>query len=233
MVPPPPTSRRKKWALRLLVAAAVAVTLYLARAPLLRAVGGWLVVDDAPQAGDVVLLLDADRGFDRAADRYRAGLAPGVLVLETPPGRLQRLGVVPSRGETARRALAERDVPVMAVTVVECPGWGDWNRARALRTWLTDNPAARVAVLGDRLNSRRTRGIFRGILGDDLAGRVHWCALPDRRYDETNWWQNKTGLRACCNGYLGLAHGALYGENSRAADEWDPDQYEQLLPHQP
>jgi hypothetical protein len=68
------------------------------------------------------------------------------------------------------------------------------------------------------------------VLGSNLAGKVHWHAVPDRLYDETNWWQSKAGVRACVDGYIGLAHVLVYGEDLRGTRQWDPDQYEAMLP---
>jgi hypothetical protein len=194
--------------------------------------GSCLVVDEPAQPGDVILLLDADGGYEEAAQTYRAGLTRRVLMLETVPGRLQRMGIVETEAERKRKALVREEVPEDGVTVVACPGRGDWNRARGLRAWLTQNPDAGVVVLCDRMNSRRLRRIFRTILGVDIAVRVRWRAVPHRWYDESNWWNNKAGVTGCVNAYLGLAHVCLYGEN-QGEREWDPDQYEQTLPHQP
>jgi hypothetical protein len=234
MTTPPsrPAARLRKWAIRLAVAVVLLAALYACRQPLLRGVGGCLVVDEPAQPGDVVLLLDADGGYKEAAQAYGAGATPRVLLLETPPGRLQRLSILETEGERQRKALLREAVRDDAVTSVACPGRGDWNRARGLREWLMQNPNASVVVLSDRMNSRRLRRIFRTILGADLAGRVRWRAVPHRWYDETNWWTNKAGLSACVNGYLGLAHVCLYGEK-QGEREWDPDQFEQTLPHRP
>jgi hypothetical protein len=234
IVPPlRPLHRLKKWAVRLLVLASVALVLYFFRAPLLRTAGRALVVDEGMQPGDVLLLFGADRGAEQVAQSYREGSTQRVLVLEGPPGRLERLGVVDSAGTQARKALDRQGVPEAVLTVVTSPGPGAWNRARGLREWLEANPDARVALLCDRFNSRRLRLVFQRILGDELAGRVHWCAVPSRGFDETNWWQNNAGLRAGVNGYLRLAHVYFYGENPQGDQEWDPDQYEQTLPRQP
>jgi hypothetical protein len=228
-----PLHRLKKWALRLLVLASVAAVLYFFRAPLLRTAGGGLVVDEGMQPGDVALLFGADRGAEHVARWYREGSTQRVLVLEGPPGRLERLGIVDSAGEQARKALKRQSVPEGGLTIVASPGGGAWNRARGLRDWLEANPEARVALLCDRFNSRRLRFVFRRVLGDELAGRVHWCAVPSRGFDETNWWHNTAGRRACVDGYLRLAHVYFDGENQQGEQEWDPDQYEQTLAHQP
>ena len=222
----------RKWAIRLVVVVVVITALYLGRRPVLRGVGGCLVVDEPARPGDVVVLLDADGGYREAAKAYRGGFTKRVLLLETPPGRLQRLGILESDVEQKRKALGREEVPGDDVTVVSCAGRGDWNRARGLREWLTRHPDAGVVALCDRMNSRRLRHIYLAVLGADLANRVRWRGVPHRWYDESNWWTNKAGLAACVNDYLGLAHVCLFGENP-GEREWDPDQYEQTLRRQP
>jgi hypothetical protein len=223
----------KKWAWRLVVLVVVVAALYLCRRPLLGAFGSGLVVDEPAVPGDVLLLLDADAGSKQAADMYHAGLTRRVLLLETTPGRLERLGILETAAKRKRKALLREDVLADDVTVVTCLGRGDWNRARGLGEWLTQNPDARIVALCDAMNSRRLRRIFRLVLGDELAGRVRWHAVPHRWYDESNWWHSKAGVGACIHGYLRLSHVWLYGENPQSEREWDPDQYEQELPHPP
>ena len=65
--------------------------LYVARHPLLRLAGNFWVVDETPEASDVILVLsgdnyDADRAT-RAAALYKSGVAPRVLVHDSAPLR--------------------------------------------------------------------------------------------------------------------------------------------------
>ena len=63
-----------------------------------------------------------------------------------------------------------------------------------------------------------------------LSARVHWRALPDRRYDETNWYHSKAGVLAVYDSYLSLAHVWVYGDALGDRQEWDPDTYQNNLP---
>ncbi len=186
-----PASKRRRGGL--FVTALLLVVLYVLRGPLLLRTVGVKCLWSMKQLSraDALLLLGGD-GSCRLAARSRLSgpdFAPRVLVLEGPPGRLQRLGILDPLSVQARNALRREDLPVFdnALTVIDYPGRGDWGRARTLRQWLTEHSDVRVAVLCDRMNSRRVRLIFRSVLGDDLGSRVHWCALADRKFDETNW----------------------------------------------
>jgi hypothetical protein len=233
MTPPAPTvlppSRRRRWIRRLVFALILIGAVYLARAPLLRGVAGFLVVEDAAQNEEVeaLVLLNGDRLYERAADLYQAGAAKRLLLFQEPPNRLVRMGILPDGVELGRRELLKGDVPENTVEVMAMDKRGDWNRARRLRDWLNEHPEAQVLMLCDRFSSRRTRYLFEHELGG-LSSRVHWRALADRRYDESNWC-NKTGSLSVFNGYLSLGHVRLYGDALGDREEWDPDVYQNNL----
>ena len=68
----------------LLVLAAIAATLYLARAPLLGAFANWWVVDEAPVKADAIVVLGGDSvdatRVRRAVELYQQGWAPRILL---------------------------------------------------------------------------------------------------------------------------------------------------------
>src|SRR5205823_5023052 len=101
-----------------------------------------------------------------------------------------------------------------------------WAVARGLHVWLADRPGERVTVLCDRFGSREWDAKFRAVLSREEYARVRLAALPDRRYDENDWWRHKEGRVALFNAYLGYGHAALYGEDAGGWREWDPDDYE-------
>ena len=92
----------------------VAFVLYLARHPLLRVAGNFWVVDDAPAASDVIVVLGDDNYSGdraaRAAELYKAGWAPRVVA----SGRYLR----PYAGisELEEHDLEAHGVPAKAIT---------------------------------------------------------------------------------------------------------------------
>jgi hypothetical protein len=222
------TPRRRRRLLRLLFVLVLAVSLYLARHPLLRGLAGFLVVEDPVREADAALLLSGDRLPERAADLYRDGTVKRLLLVRGAPGRLQRIGAVPDVTEAYRAALERCEVPATAVDVLETEKRGDWNSARRLRDWLREHPDAQVIVLCARFGSRRTRCLFEQELGG-LAGRVRWLALADRRYDEADWYRHRAGAVDLFDSYLGWGHVKVYGDALGDRDEWDPDAYRNSL----
>jgi uncharacterized SAM-binding protein YcdF (DUF218 family) len=201
------------------------VGLYLGRSPLLRGLGGLLVVDEPPAGTTCLVLLDGDGRHDRAAQLYHDGRAGQVLLVGRRPERLEALGLVPVRDEVDRRALRARGVPDAAVTLVAGQARDDWQRVRALRPWLQERPAAHVHLVCERFGSRRLQLVCRRVLGPDAA-RVHLLALPARDHDEANWWRNKEGLLDFLGQALRLTHAWAAGGRTAPWHDWDPDAYE-------
>ena len=222
------TPRRRRWLRRLLFVLILAGAAYFARQPLLRGLAGFLVVEDPVREADAVLLLDGDRGPERAAELYHAGAVKRVLLLREPPRRLERFDALPNLTELYRAELERYGVPATAVEVLETEKRGDWNNARRLCDWLNEHPESQVIVQCARFASRRTRCLFERELGG-LSGQVRWRALADRRYDETDWYRHRAGAIDLFDSYLGWGHVKVYGDALGDRDEWDPDAYRNSL----
>jgi hypothetical protein len=223
------TRLRRRWLRRLLFVLILAGAAYLARGPLLRGVASFLIVEDSRPEVEALVPLGGDHLYAQTAILYHNDVSKHVLLIEGPPGRLERMEIMPDPVVVARRELAKNEVPQSAVEVLQTEKSGDWNRARGLREWLNEHPEAHVCILCDRFSSRRTRCLFARELGG-LSARVHWRALADRRYDERNWYQNRAGVLALFDSYLSLAHVWLYGDALGDREEWDPDTYQNNLP---
>jgi hypothetical protein len=226
-VPPVPAQRRR-WLRRLLFALGLAGAIYLGRESLLRGVARVLVVEDPVQQVDAVVLFDGDHLYEQAALLYRDGLARRILLIEGSPSRLVRMEILPNPAALAQGELAKMAVPANALEILKMDKSGDWNYARRLRDWLNEHPGAHVCLLCDRFSSRRTHCLFTQVLGE-LSARVHWRALPDRRYDEQNWQRDKVGILGLFDGYLSWGHVWWYGDAQGDQEEWNPDTYQNNL----
>jgi hypothetical protein len=197
----------------------------------LRTFAKGLVVDESLEGTNTVLLVqavDGDRGLDEAAALYHAGTAARIIVIDGPPRRTTRMGITKSFGTIARGALADRRVPTDAIVMLHAQTRSEWGTARVLAGWLHDCPGARVRGLCSQFSSRRIAHVFATALDDANARRVSWRSLPDRRFDETNWWHCKAGVLAFFNGYLCLGHAWWFGEPAEQTD-WEPDEYVRSL----
>lgn len=53
--------------------------------------------------------------------------------------------------------------------------------------------------------------------------------LPDRRYDETNWWRVRCVAKELVDQWIELVYARWYGQANASAESWDPDRYEASL----
>lgn len=219
---------RPRRLLRWLLFGVLLLALFLGRASLLRGLAGLLIADEPDGGATEIVLLRGDRMHDAAAGRVREGRAVEVLLIAKVPLRHEALGVVPLRTEIDRRALEDRGVSASVIRTLPGQARDDWDAARALHDWLRDHPEAQAAVLCDRFGSRRLRVLLDRVLGPDAA-RVHVMGLPDRRYDETNWWRHKDGLAGWWDGAVALGYVWLAGEGDKPRAKWDLDAYERAL----
>ena len=215
----------RRW---LVVIAALGAVLVSAHRPLLTSVGRLLIVDQPRGPCAAVLIISGDGRYDAAAEVYRRTGSP-MLLLKSPTTRLVQYGILPPGHELARHELRERGVPDDAIVVLPEVAREEWKPYQSLDGWMTKQPEAHVLVLADRYGSRNLRYVLDRTLGSQ-ASRVSIRALADRRYDETNWWQSRKGIKSTCTAYLALLYAWINGPPTTFyEDTWDPDHYEKQL----
>jgi hypothetical protein len=222
-------SVRRRWLIAAILGA-VMVALF-GHAAILRHLAGFLVVDEIDRPYQYVALLDwegvpdGDRSCDIAVELARAHSCP-VLLVESRHTRLVEIGVLPSFAAICRRELATRGVGPSSVSTTRTDGDDDWATARCLRAWLAAAPDETIVVLCGRFRSAHVRHLFDTVLDPHSAARVAVRGLPDRRYDETNWWTSRTGLKGFGVEWLRLLHGWWSGGDHAAPQRLDADDYE-------
>jgi uncharacterized SAM-binding protein YcdF (DUF218 family) len=200
-----PVTRRRRargWRLALVLAgilAAVIVTGWTARAPLLRsAAEAWIAGDD-PEPADAVAVLGG--GLDTrpfaAADYYRRALVKKVLISNVGADPAERLGVLSSHVEYNRRVLLKLGVPESAIEPVGENLANTYQEVRALRDWATRTKARSIIVPTEVFSTRRVRWTLHRVLGGTVVIRV--TALAPYGYDRDNWWQHEAGVIAFQN----------------------------------
>src|SRR6266404_258532 len=111
--------KRRFWGRWLLVILVLGTCLYGFRAPILRSVAGYLVVDEPSAKADYVLILPGvDRRYDRAAQMVHAGSVTSILLVEIRAKRLERMGFLPTFESMSQRELASRGVPASSITLI-------------------------------------------------------------------------------------------------------------------
>jgi hypothetical protein len=170
---------------------------------ILRSLAEILVVDDPPAAAQALLMIGGESHFDEAVKRYADGTKT-VFILRRHPGRLERMGILPSAEQLTRRALLARGIPENDLFFLSDEPIANSRVGALLCDRLHAHAQWHIAVLCDRFSTRKWRLLLRRSADPTLAARIHLIALPEYGFDETNWWRSKPGLRAILNGYLRL-----------------------------
>ncbi len=191
-----------------------------------------LLVTETQQHGSSHVAVFEDNGdgcYDKAAKLYHEDESCRILLIEPDAEHVVRIGIKPSFEARSRRVLLSRGVPNKAVAVL-AGGAGDrWKETRLLGNWLKDHPDVHVLVPVSQFNSRRCRYILDSVLEPADAARVEVFALTDRRYDETDWWKSRRGVKDFLFAYLSLAYARCIGEDRAKPEPWNPDDYERTL----
>lgn len=184
----------------LCVVSIAGVLAYVARRPLLHAVGGFLVAADEPQTADAIVVLSGslpDRIME-AVDLYHAHLAPRLVL--TREYELPGLAALRARGVTLpeqheqNMAIAEQlGVPAAAITVMPKPTASTVTEVRALLTYLDAQGIRSILLVTSKTHARRARLIFRGLAGDRMRVRV--CPSRYDPFDADDWWHHRAWVR--------------------------------------
>jgi uncharacterized SAM-binding protein YcdF (DUF218 family) len=156
----------------------------------------WVVSDDIHPADAIVILGGGvnSRPF-AAADDYRNGLAPKILVANVRLNRVEALGVLPSHSAANRAVLIKLGVPDSDIETLGIAVSTTYEEAQALREWAIRNHAASVIVPTEGFASRRVRWT----LAQALAGTgtvVQIQALDNPAHYHAGWWKTDQGLIA-------------------------------------
>src|SRR5881397_3008604 len=190
----------------------VAVALAAVSVAAILAAGRVLVVADPlpPRADAIVILAGSvpDRALE-AADLYRSGLAPRVVVTRErlPPGQaaLRARGVrLPEGDELTVTALRGLGVPSPAIVVLRRRAVSTESEARTIARWACARRLRRVVVVTSRAHSRRARLILRQALGPGIAVAMH-----PSRYDafaSARWWRVRRDAKIVLSEYEKLAN---------------------------
>jgi uncharacterized SAM-binding protein YcdF (DUF218 family) len=190
---------------RLLLMAAslvlVGLSLYVARVPLLTWIGGLLVHQDALEPSNAILVL-AGGVFDReleAAELYRAGLAPMVLMTREPdPDVLtllrERHVRVESSLDLRMRVLTELGVPPAHITVLPGTVLATVHEAQAARRWAEQARPRSLIVVTSSFHTARSRFIFLDQF-DGLDVTLRFAAARMSDFQPQTWWQRRNTLR--------------------------------------
>jgi uncharacterized SAM-binding protein YcdF (DUF218 family) len=199
----------------------VAVVLVLAHTPLLRAVGSFLVVNDPPEAAQAIIVLAGGLPFREleAADTYRAGLAPKIILVpeyQNQEPALQARGL-PTTSDRRRKLLIRLGVPPDAIVVLQDEAFATVDElqiaARAVNP--TNGP---VILVTSKYHSRRVSLVWAYVTGGQPQGLVR--SAHDDPFAPDTWWQDPSSARIVVWEYAGLLNLGVRWTQSRLFGNW-------------
>jgi uncharacterized SAM-binding protein YcdF (DUF218 family) len=205
----------------LLVVCFVVALAYANHETVLTGVAKWLNVCGEPQRTDYVFPLNGDpnaRPFVAAA-LVTTGWANDVLLLPVKKGLETRGSPWPPSHELSRRVLRLRGVSADKIRQLPGECSNTFDEARALQTFLDSpgNSQATVTVVTSNFHTRRTKWVFRKVLGP-TADRVRFASSPVDGFTESNWWQVEDGFVTYLTEYCKFAFYLLrYGSGGYIA----------------
>jgi len=200
---------------------------WLGKGAILRGAARLLIVEDPLVRPDYVWSCEADGAYDRAGALLRKNPKLRILIVENHPNRLVQAGVLPNGEEVARRQFIARGVPRGHIEIIPGEACNNRQEVRLMAQWLTSHREKQVLVLCDRFHSRYQRSVFDRLLQPEEAAAVRIQAVPDRRFDETNWWKSRIGAKELFRAYVVLALAHCRCGDPDEPIMWNPEEYEQ------
>jgi len=190
-----PRSMRRRVLLALVGFVAI-LALWAWRKPdtLLRGAADLWIVSDEPAPADAVAVLGGGLEYRpfAAADYYRRGLAPKILISNIGATPAEQLGVLQSHVRANSEVLQKLGVPAAAIEPFGDHLSDTFTEATALHEWALRNGAHRIIVPTDIFATRRLRWTLHHVFGNDAAILVPAVNPPD--YVRDTWWKNERGV---------------------------------------
>ena len=190
-------SLSRKARIRLLATVILGTLLYFFRAPILRAAAhGWIIDEPAIPAQAIVILGGGEeyRPF-AAAELYKKGIAPIILVPKVELDATQTLGLRPTTTQIILGVLKSQGVPDTSIQLYGDNVGSTRDEAVGVQTWVAaQNPPLSPAVLvipTDPFATRRTNAFFEKTL-PNLDIRV--IVTTPKDIDVETWWTQERSL---------------------------------------
>jgi uncharacterized SAM-binding protein YcdF (DUF218 family) len=179
-----------------------------------RRVGRWLVIEDPLQPAQAIVVLSGlipYRAMEAAA-LFKQGWAPEVWLFKDDPrgihDALARLGIrhIPEE-EYNQQVLEKLGVPATAIHVIDEPSTNTANEFEILRQELLRRGGERVILVTSPVHTRRSRTIWRLIVGDHPQVILRYDS--EEPSDPDHWWRSTQDIQDVVHEILGMIDARL------------------------
>ncbi|MEL6673954.1 MAG: YdcF family protein [Bacteroidota bacterium] len=192
-----------KWVLALLV---IFGGLYLARKPILRGIGNFLIHEDTLQPVDATFVLSGGV-IERTEEAARMFPEHTPVIYATGANRsgaLQAMGINLTDAEVGRKVLWDLGVDSAAVKVIQ-RGTSTYEESEEILGFASAEGLKRIMIISSKFHTRRVSSVFRRkfrSLGIEVIVR----GAPPATYDTQQWWQHEESLIFVFNEYAKLLY---------------------------
>lgn len=200
-------SSRRVPSRRPLILASAVLVLILVIAVIFFAVGRWLVVENALEKCQVIVVLSGgmpQRALE-AARLFREGYAPQVWLTRPvqPAESLDPMGI-PNSGEDYfnNRVLQHEGVPANAIRVLEPRINNTADEMRAIAAEAIREKADRIIIVTSKVHTRRVARLWRQLSVGHTRAIVRGASTDP--FDASHWWRNTHDALDVVREVLGL-----------------------------
>ncbi len=116
-----------------------------------------------------------------------------------------QMGAIPTEFEVTKRVLVARGVPDAAIRILSGEIASTADEAAALMPLLKAEQDARVAVVTNDFHTRRSRLVFRRVLGERGA-QLSFVGVPRAGAPQDAWWETPNGCVVYTSEYAKLGY---------------------------
>jgi uncharacterized SAM-binding protein YcdF (DUF218 family) len=178
-------------------------TLFLARKPILLAVGDFLVVQDELQPADVIHVISGpDYRTDYAIQLYHQGYG-GQIFFTGGWCTFHNY----YHGQHGRERALERGIPLEAIAVDDSRVTSTYSEVVRLKEFISEThaPIQSVIVVSDPHHMRRARWAYRRVLGDQFSIQMAPVPFELSPY-QRRWWTDEATRQYVKTEYLKIAY---------------------------
>jgi len=195
--------RRRAWI------AAAALVVIIAAAWAIRGVGQWLVVQDALEPAQAIVVLSGRMPVRarEAAEIYREGFAAQVWITRpaSPEEELRQMGIGFVGEEFYnQRVLIQLGVPTDAIRVLDKPVINTEQEVLEISDALRQEGGSKVIVVTTKPHTRRVKAIWKRLVGNSPRLMVRYASQDG--YDGAHWWRRTSDALDVVRELLGLAN---------------------------
>ncbi|MEM6800732.1 MAG: YdcF family protein [Bacteroidota bacterium] len=180
--------------------------LYLARVPILKAVGNFLIREDTSQKVEAAFILSGSviERSKEALKVYRLDSPLLICMGESISPDLEAFGYIRSDAELMQDALLRLGVDSLDIKVLK-QGTSTWEESEEILGYAFAKGYKRIMIISSKFHTRRIASVFKKKFREKEIEVVVRGADPIK-YDTDSWWQEEAGMIFVTNEYLKLLY---------------------------